>query len=75
VIGYFLQFVPQDNSVPYTPLITSSGSSPVIDAFNLFDNAHQLIGESDRLLTGNSSFTALKSNPKFDAIDDLVGND
>jgi hypothetical protein len=75
VIGYFLQFVPQDNSVPYTPLITASGSSPVIDAFHLFDNAHQLIGESDRLLTGNSSFTALKSNPKFDAIDDLVGND
>jgi hypothetical protein len=75
VIGYFLQFVPQDNSVPYTPLITPSGSSPVIDAFHLFDNAHKLIVASDRSLTGNSGFTALKGNPEFAAIDDLVGND
>ncbi len=75
VIGYFLQFVPQDNSVPYTPLTTASGSSPVIDAFHLFDNAHRLIGASDRLPTSNSAFAAIKGNPKFDAIDELVGND
>jgi len=75
VIGYFLQFVPQDNSVPYIPLTTASGSSPVLDAFHLFDNAHNLIRASDRLPTSNSGFAALKSNPEFAAIDGLVGND
>ncbi|MBD2388765.1 coiled-coil domain-containing protein [Cylindrospermum sp. FACHB-282] len=76
VIGYFLQFVPQDNSVPYTPLITESGSSPVINAFRLFDNAHQLLGaDDDRRINRLTSDHALSSNTDLDDIARLVGND
>jgi hypothetical protein len=60
VIGYFLQFVPQDNSVPYIPLTTPSGSSPVIEAFNLFDNADRLLQAGDQLLNPSLGSSALR---------------
>jgi hypothetical protein len=68
VIGYFLQFVPKDNSTPYEPTFTDKGDSPVIKALQLYDRAHALLGSSDNLLLN-------RGNPTFTAIDELAGND
>ncbi|WP_016951285.1 hypothetical protein [Anabaena sp. PCC 7108] len=43
VLGYFLQLVPQDNSVPYKPTFTDNGDSPVIQAFQLYNHAKELM--------------------------------
>jgi len=68
VIGYFLQFVPKDNSTPYEPTFTDKGDSPVIKALQLYDQAHALLGSSDNLLLN-------RGNPTFTTIDELVEND
>jgi hypothetical protein len=67
VIGYFLQFVPKDNSTPYEPTFTDKGDSPVIKALQLYDQAHALLGSSDNLLLN-------PDNPTFTTIDEVVGN-
>ena len=43
VLGYFLQLVPQDNSVPYKPTFTDKGESPVIQAFKLYNHAKEFM--------------------------------
>lgn len=43
VIGYFLQFVPQDNSLKYEPTYTDQGESPVIEAFKLYNQAKEIM--------------------------------
>ncbi|MFZ2726343.1 MAG: hypothetical protein WAX77_08845 [Methylococcaceae bacterium] len=48
VLGYFLQFVPKDNTAPYVPLTDASGNSPVLDAFHLYDNPHQISRDEGR---------------------------
>lgn len=49
VIGYFLQFMPADNSEPFVPLMDGKDGkvSPVIEAFQLFDKAPELIKEAE----------------------------
>jgi hypothetical protein len=42
IIGYFLQLVPQDNSVTYKPTKTDKGDSPVIQALELYNNAREV---------------------------------
>ncbi|NEQ08328.1 MAG: hypothetical protein F6K37_20975 [Moorea sp. SIO4E2] len=68
VIGYFLQFVPKDNATPYEPTFTDEGDSPVIKALQLYDQTEGLLGSSNNSLLD-------QANPKFTAIDELVGND
>lgn len=40
VLGYFLQFVPQDTAEPYKPLTSASGENPVLEALELFNTAN-----------------------------------
>jgi hypothetical protein len=42
VIGYFMQFVAKDESVPYKALLNASGESPIVEAFEMFDNPHHI---------------------------------
>jgi hypothetical protein len=50
VIGYFLQFVSQDNSTPYKPTFTDKNDSPIIKAFQLYDQASVLLNSADKLI-------------------------
>ena len=69
VIGYFLQFLPQDNSEPYKALTSPSGSSPVLDAFQLFDNADRLIKGEVPLLNSSVSRVGSATNSNRSLVD------
>lgn len=43
IIGYFLQLVPKDNSEAYQPNFNKDGTSDVIEAFQLYTQAKQLM--------------------------------
>lgn len=50
VIGYFLQMVPQDNAQVYEPGTDPDGKNPIIEAFQLYNCAHELLRSSDSVL-------------------------
>jgi hypothetical protein len=43
VIGYFLQMVPKDNTEVYQPEISPDGKSVILDAFQLYNTAPELL--------------------------------
>lgn len=57
VIGYFLQMVPQDNAEIYKPCTDPSGKNPIIEAFQLYDAAPELLKAADSILKDHKAIS------------------
>ena len=61
VIGYFLQLVPKDNSVPYEPMFEEGKESPVVEALQLFETVEKLPAK-DFTKLDSMNFESLPTN-------------
>ena len=50
VLGYFLQMVPEDTTEKYKPTLDDNGKNKVLEAFQVYNNAPELLNSAEKLI-------------------------